>query len=345
MPRELDKSSLDYAASQLQQEPETAEAEPVTQDVEPEMEEEVESEDSPVLETETEDTEEESEVDTEESEIETDEVEEEEQEEEQPEDYYAVKIDGEEFEVTLDELQSGYQRQKDYTKKTQSLAEDRKAVEAKTAQLDKLNEDFMRQATLANELLERDLKKFELVDWAGLKETDPVGYVQKQIEVQETRQQQTALKQKAQEVYEHNQQVKQQDRAQELELQRKEALKLFPSWSSTEKATANQNEIIEYARSIGYVDTELANIVQAKDLLILDKARKYDSLQKTKQGITKKKKPIIRKMVKSKGVAPKGTIRKKETERLRGNLHQSGSLNDAAALLNERRQAKAKARA
>jgi len=43
---------------------------------------------------------------------------------------YTVKVDGEEFEVTLDELRNGYQRQADYTRKAQSLAEQRKAYEA-----------------------------------------------------------------------------------------------------------------------------------------------------------------------------------------------------------------------
>ena len=43
---------------------------------------------------------------------------------------YTVKVDGEEFEVDLDELRNGYQRQSDYTKKSQSVAEMRKAYEA-----------------------------------------------------------------------------------------------------------------------------------------------------------------------------------------------------------------------
>lgn len=341
MPREIDKSSIAYAASQLQSEPEVET--PATPEVEPEVIEEVETEVETVLEEggnpEEEETEtEESEVETEESEVETEEVEEEEEVEQEP-DYYAVKIDGEEFEVTLDELQSGYQRQKDYTKKTQGVAEERKAVEAKRTELDQMHEDFKTQATLVNELLNRDLKKFELVDWTQLKNDDPTEYVRKQIEIQEIRQQQADLKQQAQNVYEYNQGVKQQEQKQEAELQRTEALKLFPSWSSTDKATANQVQIIEYARSVGYNDTELGDITKARHLLILDKARKYDSLQSTKQGITKKKKPAIRKMVKSKGVAPKGSFRKKETTRLRGNLHSSGSLKDAAALLFEKRQA------
>lgn len=42
---------------------------------------------------------------------------------------YTVKVDGEEQQVTLDELRSGYSRQADYTRKTQELASRRREVE------------------------------------------------------------------------------------------------------------------------------------------------------------------------------------------------------------------------
>jgi hypothetical protein len=41
---------------------------------------------------------------------------------------YTVKIDGQEQQVTLDELQNGYQRQADYTRKTQELATERERL-------------------------------------------------------------------------------------------------------------------------------------------------------------------------------------------------------------------------
>jgi len=40
-------------------------------------------------------------------------------------DLYAIMVDGEEKNVSLDELRNGYQRQSDYTKKTQALAAER----------------------------------------------------------------------------------------------------------------------------------------------------------------------------------------------------------------------------
>ena len=67
---------------------------------------------------------------------------EQEKEEEQPDDSkeeesdttdneptYKVKVDGEEIEVTQEELLRGYMRQKDYTQKTQALAEQRRQFE------------------------------------------------------------------------------------------------------------------------------------------------------------------------------------------------------------------------
>ena len=42
---------------------------------------------------------------------------------------YTVKVDGEESQVSLSELQDGYQRQADYTRKTQELAEERQRLQ------------------------------------------------------------------------------------------------------------------------------------------------------------------------------------------------------------------------
>jgi len=42
---------------------------------------------------------------------------------------YTIKVDGEESQVTLEELQDGYQRQADYTRKTQELADERKRLQ------------------------------------------------------------------------------------------------------------------------------------------------------------------------------------------------------------------------
>lgn len=55
--------------------------------------------------------------------------------------YVKVVIDGEELEVPLKEAVSGYQRQADYTRKTQQLAEERKSVQFAKAIQEALDND------------------------------------------------------------------------------------------------------------------------------------------------------------------------------------------------------------
>ena len=61
---------------------------------------------------------------------ESDEEEQEDSEQEEKKRTYRVKASGEEKDVTLDELVKNYQLGADYTKKSQAVAEERKAVEA-----------------------------------------------------------------------------------------------------------------------------------------------------------------------------------------------------------------------
>ncbi len=335
------EGSIEHAVSRLLKEPTPEPTEPpeeeqleevqeeAPQEVEPEETEEVVEEESEEAEAETEETE------TTEYEVEEEaELEPEETEEVQ---YFAVKIDGEELEVTMDELLSGYQRQSDYTKKTQALSDERRAVDANQSEMKQLHDTYMHQATLANELLNRDLKKYEAINWDTLKTEDPVGYVQKQLEVQEVRQQQQALQEQVANVQQVQQAQFEKQRAEVLQQEGQEMLRLFPEWKSPEKAQQAQGAIVEYARSAGYTEEELGSITRAKDLFVLDQARKFAELSKTKKGIVKKQKPAVRKVVKTKGIAPKKTAKKKQAHEAKSRLKKSGSLKDAAAYMHQMR--------
>ena len=82
--------------------------------------------------------------------------------------YYSVTVDGTDLSVNLEELIQGYQRNADYTRKTQELAQERnqssefverskKDVEAKLQKLDQLNNAA--QAQLQQEYAEVDFEK------------------------------------------------------------------------------------------------------------------------------------------------------------------------------------------
>jgi len=54
---------------------------------------------------------------------------------------YTIKVDGQEQQVTLEELQSGHMRQQDYTRKTQEVAEMRKRLQSAEALASALDKD------------------------------------------------------------------------------------------------------------------------------------------------------------------------------------------------------------
>ena len=56
-------------------------------------------------------------------------------------DGYTVKVDGVEEQVSLDELRDGYQRQSDYTRKTQELASERDRLQQAEAIVNSLEAD------------------------------------------------------------------------------------------------------------------------------------------------------------------------------------------------------------
>ena len=108
---------------------------------------------------------------------ESDESEDSEQQEEQPRERLPesvkVKVNGEEVEVTLDELARGYSRQSDYSRKTQQLAEERKAFQAEA---EAIRQERAQYATLLGALqkqLEAAVQVDQPPDFDRLYEEDP----------------------------------------------------------------------------------------------------------------------------------------------------------------------------
>ena len=88
-----------------------------------------------------------------------------EEEPEQPE-YYTVKVDGEELQVTQEELLNGYQRQQAYTRRSQELAEQRKKFEQEAQQVAELRNNYAQQLEQLSEQLQQANQQEP--DWAEL---------------------------------------------------------------------------------------------------------------------------------------------------------------------------------
>ena len=297
--------------SQEQPEAVEAEAEETVSDVEEDTEE-VESED-----------------DTEEVEYEaSDEDDDAEEVEEQPQ-TFRVKAAGEEKDVTLDELMQGYQLGADYTKKTQELAELRKAneAEAKAIQESKQVRDTYAQRLKAIEefLTQGDSQE----DLAALKENDPIGYAVKVAEQTEKKQQLDAIKLEQDRIAKEQQADYAQAMQRYVADEAEKLNKVLPEFSDKVKGEQLRNEIRNYGKTIGFTDQELAQVYDSRYVLTLHKAMQYDKLQKSKPSV-KKKVAEAPKMAKAGTKIKEGNadIRKKQMAKLR----QTGSKQDAAAL-------------
>ena len=176
------EGSSEEAANNILNMWESEDDQPTGEETEVTTEDEVVAEDQQEDEVETEEVSEEEEAS---EEVETEDTGEEETEEVAEESNYTIKVDGEEYEVNLEELKAGYQRQSDYTRKSQGLAEGRKeneAIQSERIRLEQERQMYANGLQMLKEQQSAKLQEFKDVDWSTLKEEDPYAYMLKKDE-------------------------------------------------------------------------------------------------------------------------------------------------------------------
>jgi len=256
---------------------------------------------------------------------ETDEVEYSE-EEEQPKPRYKVKASGEEVEVELDELIKGYQQGTDYTKKSQALAEQRKAIEAERNHLEYVKQERQAYAQKLQALDSFLMQQYRGVDLDVLKETDPIGYAVAVAE-QSQREKQLAVVRNEQQRIAQQQHAEQQSSLQHHLRNESEKLASLIPELATPQGDAVRRQIRDYAKSVGWTDQELGSVYDSRAVHTLYKAMKYEQLQKSKPELNKKL-LAAPKMMRSGSSSPvtRGSQDKQAMQRLR----ETGKVTDAA---------------
>jgi hypothetical protein len=258
---------------------------------------------------------------------ETDEVEySEEESEEQPKQRYKVKASGEEVEVELDELIKGYQQGTDYTKKSQALAEQRKAIEAERGHLEQVKQERQAYAQKLQALDSFLTQQNRGVDLDVLKETDPIGYAVAVAE-QSQREKQLAVVRNEQQRIAQQQQAEQQSQLQaHLRTESEKLVSLIPELA-TPQGDAVRKQIRDYAKSVGWSDQELSSVYDSRAVHTLYKAMKYEQLQKSKPELNKKLQSAP-KMMRSGSSAP--VTRNSQDKQVMQRLRETGKVADAA---------------
>jgi len=207
--------------------------------------------------------------------------EEESEEQEQPQ-TFTVKIDGKEVAVTLDELQKGYSRTQDYTRKTQQIAEVRKQVEAETQAV---RAERGQYAQLLGALQAQLQSSEPQVDLDRLYNEDPIEWVRQKEVLRERQEKAYAIQAEQQRLIQLSQQEQQQSMQQHLESQKDALLAALPEWKDPKKAKLEKAMLIESAKSAGFSDEDLKSVYDHRLVLLLRKAALFDQMVSKRQGI------------------------------------------------------------
>lgn len=306
--------SLDQAFEQLKanrnQTPQEEHFDEVSEEVVEEVQEEEESEEEL----------EESEEGSEEEEGEAEEEESEEPEEE----IFELEIDGEQVEVSLDELHKGYLRHNDYTRKRQTDA--RRAKELEAEYQTKL--ESLERAIVSNRA--QDETQYQKVVQAMNNSTDPAQRQQlhyQALQLQQAISQRQALQKQTADLQTKAQAAQQEAKlAEQVELLRTE----YEDWDS------KQEELVGYLTKQGFDD--FSPFVDARMAIMIDKAKQFDELQQTREKVVKKKiKRKVPKTVKAGQGEKAFNVNQEKVQNLSNNFAKSKNIKDALALLQARR--------
>ena len=288
------------------------------------------------------------EVESEEEESEEEDVSEESDEEEEPEEedskpeLFTVRINGEDHEVTAEELAKGYSRQSDYTKKTQELSEYRKQLDQaaqfyqnEIAQTQETRQQYIGALSTAIETNMSSLTKYENTDWERLKTENMEDYLAKRDEYREAQTNIDKLKQNYQQESAKQEEEYKQQYSQTIQEEHAKLVSILPAWAEPEKQKAIAGEIRDFALSKGYTQEELNQLVDHRSILVLMQAKAWEDSQRKITSIKQKKIKNKPKVARSgKGTVKSESTKVKRTAKMK-RLQQTGHVDDAASLLED----------
>lgn len=249
-------------------------------------------------------------------------------EDEQPEEQdqpqtFTVKLDGKEVVVTLDELQKGYTRTQDYTRKTQQIAEVRKQVEQETQAVRAERQQY---AQLLGALQAQLQATEPQVDMDRLYHEDPIEWVRTKEVMRERQEKSLAIQAEQQRLYQTSQYEQQRAMEAQLSSQKDALLAALPTWKDAKTAKAEKALVVESAKAAGFSEDDLKSVYDHRLVLLLRKAGLYDQMVSKRQGI----KPVTNGPRPAKPGAAGRVSTTTESVRAQQRLAKTGRVDDAA---------------
>ena len=245
-----------------------------------------------------------------------------EESEEETTDVYIATVDGEQVEVTADDLIKSYQLEATAQKRLYEAAEEKKRIHSEAQQVEAERKHYAENLQLlAQQLQQMQSGNMTEQQWQQLYEEDPMLYMKAKEDVRSQQERLQAL-QKEQMVIAERQ----------LQTEQAKLLERIPQWKDAAVATKERNDIVTYAKRFGFSDQEIAATTDSRVVDLLRRAYLYDALQSRKPTATKKVKKAP-KMIKSGQQKQKVNVSQQNRKTAFDKLAKSGRKEDAVAYL------------
>ena len=204
------------------------------------------------------------------------------QEKQEDSPFYTVKVNGQELDVTLDELRNGYSRDADYRQKTEELSHQRKQFQSES---EKQRQDYSQKLNELNQRLSAaqvDLNaEINSADLDRLYDEDPTEAARVERKLKKK---QDALNQSIQQT-----QAEQKEQFSSfLQDQQRKLVSKMPEFSDPAKASTIKANMKSTLNNYGFNDQEVAQVYDHRIVMLVNDAMKYRSMQNSKPNIAKK---------------------------------------------------------
>jgi len=240
---------------------------------------------------------------------------------------YMVKVDGQEQEVTLDELKRGYSGQKYIQKGMTEVAENRK-------NFDKLQNEVSQERQVLKQMLEQvqngAIPVIPEYPPKEMQETDLLGYNMKTEEYRRAVEQRQQWEQNAKWVAERDLQERDRLHAESLNQQAMRLAEWMPEFKDETKRQVFVKEMTENAKEhYKLTDDQISTVQTAEEVMILSDAIKWRKLQANKPTAKKKAegaRPVVKPAAKRSASAAQSRNKDKALDAMK----RSGSADDVA---------------
>jgi hypothetical protein len=242
---------------------------------------------------------------------------------------YTVKVDGEEREVTLDDLKRSFSGQAYIQKGMQEAAEAKKEAEGVYQAL--LNER-QQLSNLLYQAQSGQIAQPPIPPSRELFNNDPIGYMEAKLSYDEALQNYQNQQYQIQQVAEQQNYQMQIAQQQYLQGEMQRLAQAIPEFSDAKTASKLKEDLVQFGSKLGYSEAELSEVMDHRAILVLQKAMKYDQLVEGKSKATQKAsnaRPMVKPGTKKTG----RTGAAKQRQNAQARMKKTGSIDDVAKFL------------